>query len=485
MAKLKIRCIVNLEHVFHLTIQEGDIISPSRNIFAVDISGVGGSRSTDPKDIEKEVKAVFEASLGKEEAELVTRGITQVAAETTNPVSQNVSGSQSTTPPANQPTVQTTPPPITNSTQSSDPKQLRDKGISSVSVDFGGPKPTTMLDPVWERNKRELAKRSITPVTMSTVEPRKKTEHDPLAELQGKGIMPVTAAFDYAPSEAKLKHDAEKARLKKEAEEEQAKLMDPWNQYFQVTSLPDNPIAQYVYYLQQLARSPKQVAYEQYVADELNAENQAIQTEIRDWARENGAGASVVSLLASPLKGVDYLNGVMETAVSGHKRPSSVPSFTETTNVIRDAVGESIAEEYGEGARFVYNTVMSGADTVIAGLTGNISGAIILGTGTASDTANDIIERGGTEEEALIGGAVSGILEGVFEKISLGQLEAMKALPADTVKNILGNITKSVATNAGEEFSTELANTIFDTIFMGELSTYGRITLRKCCSFKP
>ena len=72
----------------------------------------------------------------------------------------------------------------------------------------------------------------------------------------------------------------------------------------------------------------------------------------------------------------------------------------------------------------------------------------------------------------MIGGAVSGILEGVFEKISLGQLEAMKALPTDTVKNILGNIAKSVATNAGEEFSTELANTIFDTIFMGELSTY-------------
>ena len=54
------------------------------------------------------------------------------------------------------------------------------------------------------------------------------------------------------------------------------------------------------------------------------------------------------------------------------------------------------------------NTIISGADTVIAGLTGNVSGAIILGTGTASDTANDIMERGGTEEEALIGGAVSG-----------------------------------------------------------------------------
>lgn len=72
----------------------------------------------------------------------------------------------------------------------------------------------------------------------------------------------------------------------------------------------------------------------------------------------------------------------------------------------------------------------------------------------------------------MIGRAVSGILEGVFEKVSLSQLKAMRYLPADTVKNVLGNIAKSVATNAGEEFSTELANIVFDTIFMGELSTY-------------
>ena len=139
--------------------------------------------------------------------------------------------------------------------------------------------------------------------------------------------------------------------------------------------------------------------------------------------------------------------------------------------MIRDEVGENIAEEYGEAARFVYNTAMSGADTAIAGLTGNVRGAIILGAGTASDTASDIMERGGSEEEALIGGAVSGIIEGIFERFSLSELEAMKLLPVNTVKDVVGNITKSVVTNAGEEFSTELANTVFDTIFMDELST--------------
>ena len=67
---------------------------------------------------------------------------------------------------------------------------------------------------------------------------------------------------------------------------------------------------------------------------------------------------------------------------------------------------------------------------------------------------------------------MSGIIEGVFEKLSLGQLNAMKAMPVNSARDVLVNMAKSVVTNASEEFTTELANTIFDTIFMGELSTY-------------
>ena len=120
-------------------------------------------------------------------------------------------------------------------------------------------------------------------------------------------------------------YETRKEQLKREAEEEQTQLMDPWTQYFQMTSLPDTPIAQYIYYLRQLMQSPKQVKYEQFIADELNTENHAVQEDIRDWARDHNVSASIVSLLTSPLKGLDYFNGLMETAVSGHKRPSGVP----------------------------------------------------------------------------------------------------------------------------------------------------------------
>ena len=174
MTKLKFCCIVNLEHVFHKTIQEDDSISPSRNIFAVDISGVSGSRSTDPKDIEKEVKAVFEASLGKEEAELVTRGITQVAVETRSPSSQSTTGSQSTTPPTNQPTTQTTTPSTTYTTQRRTPTQSNitpinadDDFLRGFYKDYENERPISQVTrpSTWDDNQKSLSHKGITEIT--------------------------------------------------------------------------------------------------------------------------------------------------------------------------------------------------------------------------------------------------------------------------------------------------------------------------------
>lgn len=180
---------------------------------------------------------------------------------------------------------------------------------------------------------------------------------------------------------------------------------------------------------------------------------------------------SALSLATSPFRGAEYLLDALETAYTGAPLPSSTPDFTETTQALREGVSQNMTET----GQFLYDTAMSAADSVVATILGGKSsaaGAILLGLGSASDTAHDIIDRGGTAEQALIGGAVSGILEGVFENFSLSQLESMKALPVSTMKDVLTNIAKSVVTNASEEGLTELAGILFDTIFMDELSTY-------------
>src|SRR5699024_5686734 len=101
-------------------------------------------------------------------------------------------------------------------------------------------------------------------------------------------------------------------------------------------------------------------------------------------------------------------------------------------------------------------------------------GGGILAAGAASSAVNDIKERGGTDSQALIGGIASGVFESLFESVSIGQLDALKELPVDSAKTLLKNITKSVVTNASEEGATEIANVLFDRLYMRELSRYSQ-----------
>ena len=117
---------------------------------------------------------------------------------------------------------------------------------------------------------------------------------------------------------------------------------------------------------------------------------------------------SGISLLTAPFQGLDYIMGAMETAYVGAPLPSSTPDITETTQALREGVSQNMTE----AGQFFYHAAMSTADSLVAGLMGggSVGGGIILGMGAASNTAHDVINRGGTAEDALIGGAVSGIL---------------------------------------------------------------------------
>lgn len=124
---------------------------------------------------------------------------------------------------------------------------------------------------------------------------------------------------------------------------------------------------------------------------------------------------------------------------------------------------------------FVYNTVMSGIDSATAfALSGGVPGvgAGLLGLSAAASTTNDIIERGGTNEQAFLGGLAAGTFETLFEKISLGNLKALKEIPAGDFKDTLKNMAKSMLVNASEESLTEIANIAYDTLVNADISQY-------------
>lgn len=283
---------------------------------------------------------------------------------------------------------------------------------------------------------------------------------------------PIAVAMREAKSKQEQEaYEAKKAELKAAADAEQQDKLNFPNILAQIGSAGDttSPMGNVTAAMNDLRNSPAQLAYEKHIAGELEAQNKKTQEEIRKWADEHPFWASVGSLGTSPLSGVDYLNRLVQQNAIGESLPNSTPGFSQMTQNLR----EGASDDLNNGWKFVYNVGMSGADSVLAGIIGGpTGGSIILGTSAAASAANDIKERGGTDEQALIGGAMSGVFEALFEKVSLGNLDAMKALPDVSKKTIFKNLLKSVITNASEEGLTELSNIMFDSWFMGGLSNY-------------
>ena len=150
------------------------------------------------------------------------------------------------------------------------------------------------------------------------------------------------------------------------------------------------------------------------------------------------------------------------------------------TGQLRGAVTDDIDLKIGDwdAFDFIYNTGMSAADTLTAAAIGGPApglSASLLGLSAAASASNDIIERGGTNEQAFWGGLAAGTFETLFEKISLGNLNSLKEVPANTFKDAIKNRSKSMLVNASEESATEIANTAYDTFVNADISQYKQL----------
>lgn len=204
---------------------------------------------------------------------------------------------------------------------------------------------------------------------------------------------------------------------------------------------------------------------------EIDAEKQAEAKQMQEWANEHKAAASAASVVSSPLSMVDYLQQLVEINAVGHSIPSEELKPSEITQTLR----EGVSEDMGNVGKFLYNTAMSGVDSLVGGaLGGGVPGVggLILSGGAASSAMNDILQRGGSDQQAVIGGAAAGAFEAIFETVSIGQLSALKEMPVDSAKAFFTNMVKSIITNASEETATELANVLFDSFLMQDLSNY-------------
>ena len=152
------------------------------------------------------------------------------------------------------------------------------------------------------------------------------------------------------------------------------------------------------------------------------------------------------------------------------------PEATNTaiSDAMRAKVSENINNDFGS---FLYNTGMSMADfasllplNAVPG--GQALSLGIMGTSAGVGAANEVINNGGTIDNAVKTGIAAGIAETLFEKVSLEQLSVFKASGKSTFRAAVGNVLKGAFTEGSEEAFTDLANRLTDDAINKDLSSY-------------
>nr|DAI17913.1 MAG TPA: Large polyvalent protein associated domain 38 [Caudoviricetes sp.] len=209
--------------------------------------------------------------------------------------------------------------------------------------------------------------------------------------------------------------------------------------------------------------------------DDRAAEDQQQRTEA--FADKHGTLATAASIAMSPFAGLvgaaDLATQGVKKAFTGQPLDFNTPSQRNSAmpETLSGTVAEKINREYGAGWSFLYQTGVSTANSLLASYAGGPAlGATILATGAGASAARDIAARGGSDEQALAGGLLAGVFEGLFEKYSLSEVKALRTTGRSSLRSVVADVAKSALTNAQEEAATELANAVTDYLLMGDLS---------------
>ena len=249
---------------------------------------------------------------------------------------------------------------------------------------------------------------------------------------------------------------------------------------------------------------------ENYFAYEYNRrKNEDVQNAVRDFSKDHQVLASALSVpvnvaMSLPIDAENngYLNAATQWVgkkLTGSYAPVDYNRDAEIASRLSDTARGAVMDEHDWklGDRdvfdFLYGTGMSALDSAASAAAGNLAGGAlantgagikaagkvaeavgggILGLSAANSTMRDIKARGGNDDQAVIGGAVSGIFEGLFEKVSIGNFNKLKEVDPRSMRDVAMNILKSTGVNFSEEAATEIANIAYDTIANGDISNY-------------
>ena len=266
--------------------------------------------------------------------------------------------------------------------------------------------------------------------------------------------------------------------------------------------LTDNEVETYYY----IKGKQGQEAANQYLDDmyiELSRRNelktvQSIEN-ANSWEK---AGLTAVSVGANLVGAIPAAMGKTADMVTGRTNPySSMQFFQRYASYIRGSVGQDIgdwtesklADKFGEQfaakagnlANQTFQALMSGVDSMAGAMTFGQGLALpagpfnfhvggyttVMGMGAFAQRAQELELKGATPTQIAIGSIGSGVLEALFEDVSM---EVFFTNILDNPAKTAGEFVKKLAIQMGvegsEEMFTEMGNIILDAINMGKNS---------------
>lgn len=221
--------------------------------------------------------------------------------------------------------------------------------------------------------------------------------------------------------------------------------------------------------------------------------------EDKEFAQEHEVIASTASVVLSPFEGMNGVVNSISSKVKGEKIARH--DVYSKSDVYRSGVSEEIRESGHDKLAFVYDTGMSMADTGVligtsvlsGGLTGAgqaVASATIMGSKAYTSTLNDALDRGLSDDKAILLASASGLTETAMESYSLGHLmnlegkmgakvlekgamiEASKGQASAKLFYAMAGVVSQGIAEGEEEAATEIINYFSDQIISGDLSNY-------------
>lgn len=220
--------------------------------------------------------------------------------------------------------------------------------------------------------------------------------------------------------------------------------------------------------------------YLEWLKPELNRRYAAQMHErLADTANAHPIAGTMMNMGAGLWKPLGYgYTAVQNIAnrVNNEYQPIDPNAGWFAPNIASEATTEGLTRDMSDAGKFLTQTGLSIAQNLFFMGFGEATSLALMGLGSASDTSREILQRGGSNEQAAWGGAAAGAAEVLFEKVSLDSLIRLK--DTDNLRDAVGNILKQAGVEASEEAFTELTNNLSDQLINGGLSNYQQAVQR-------